>query len=628
MYRQPLRRHIQDLSDGSAREPHWGYADRVVPCKKDAGTCAYLDLVYAAHDRSMLYVGIFWATICAVLAVWIVARFVSRPVGLEGCSRSAGRMTRLSASLASARRRLLLPVSGPPWLFGRGSRAQLLVLATLTGYIMVWSFVGIAYRSWLTPVKGNPAIFSTRTSLGPWSNRIGVVAFGLTPLSVLLSCRESLLSVLTGLPYQTFGFLHRWLGYIIFAQSSLHTISWCVIQLRLYQPQPKTGLEWIKEKYIIWGLVAMILLLLLFLLSTPWAIRRAGYEFFRKTHYVLAMVYIGACWGHWERLQCFLIPSFIFWGLDRAARLVRTALLHYHPWAKSGLFSSFETAEATIKMFKDDTGGQVVRLDLENDQDTWKVGQHFFLCFPRCSFWQSHPFTPLNLPVLRNGSVRHSYIIRSMGGETRKLTARHPSTSVLLTGPYGEDVASRVASRNVICVAGGTGIAYVMPLLLRLAQQQPIPDRRIELVWAVRHLSHVEWVREEMDSLQRSQKTLNLTVRVFATRDGETPLRDKAEAVSADPSPSDEPVNNNDGMSIHKTGDGVTESSRHPDLHRLVTDFVESTVSGPTAIVASGPGGVLTDLRAVAAGINSPSKVWKGKTRFDVDLILDDRMEW
>ncbi|RDA95000.1 hypothetical protein CP533_0133 [Ophiocordyceps camponoti-saundersi (nom. inval.)] len=626
-------RHIQNHSDAAGHEQHWGYPDRVVPCTNDAGSCAYLDIVYEAHDRGMLHVGIIWATICGLVSLWFLLRLVCRPVGFVAFpSRAGGRSRRrLCATLASLRRRFFLPVAARP-VFGRGSRMQVFVLASLAAYLFIWTFVGIAYRKWLTPVKGQPGIFNTRTSLGPWSDRVGVIAYALTPLSILLSSRESLLSVLTGLPYQTFSFLHRWLGYIIFLQGSLHTIGWFVIQFRLYQPQPSAGLKWIKETYIIWGLVAMILLTLMFLLSLPWVIRRTGYEFFRKAHYVLAMVYIGACWGHWDKLSCFLIPSFIFWGLDRAARLVRTGLLHYHPWSSSsGILTGFRPATASLKIFKDASDGEVVRLDLDNNQDVWTIGQHYYLCFPQCSVWQSHPFTPLNVPVLRNGTVRHSYIIRSRGGETRKLAKLadgSTSTPVLLTGPYGEDLMSRVATSNIICVAGGTGISYVLPLLLRLAQQQhqSVTDRRIGLVWAVRHLRDVEWVREEMDTLHQSQKTLNLTVRVFATRDVKAATAEKA--VNTTVSAAEGSSSDDDGISVHKTGDGATDSHRHPDLGRIVNDFVESTVSGPTAIVASGPGSVITDLRAIAAALNSPSKVWKGQQRYDVDLICDDRMEW
>lgn len=53
----------------------------------------------------------------------------------------------------------------------------------------------------------------------------------------------------------------------------------------------------------------MVLLFLLFALSTPWAIRLTGYKFFPKSHYVLAMIYIGACIGHWGKLSCYLVPA-------------------------------------------------------------------------------------------------------------------------------------------------------------------------------------------------------------------------------------------------------------------------------------------------------------------------------
>ncbi|PHH88922.1 hypothetical protein CDD83_6884 [Cordyceps sp. RAO-2017] len=644
-------RHIQNHSDADNVEPHWGYPDRVVPCKNDAGSCAYLDTVYRAHDLGMLYVGILWATILGILLLWVCLRHAGRPAGLVAGTPSRSGLDRARSALAALRRRHLLPDASRR-LFGRTTRLQVLVLAILAGYLLVWSFVGIAYNSWVTPVKNQPGVFNTRTGLGPWSDRVGVLAYALTPLSVLLASRESLLSVLTGLPYQTFNFLHRWLGYIIFVQGSLHTIGWCIIQLRLYQPQPKVGLEWVVQTYIVWGLVAMILLTLLFILSTPWAIRRTGYEFFRKAHYVLAMVYIGACWGHWDKLKCFLIPSLILWGLDRGARLVRTALLHYHPWAAS----KFSPVKAAMTRFTDDQDGDVIRLDFTLEQDPWAVGQHFYLCFVECSVWQSHPFTPLNAPVLQGGHVRHSYIVRAKAGETKKLarlaagklpssdpsktTSAAPTTPVILTGPYGEDLMSSISAgnagfnSNIICIAGGTGIAYVMPVLLQLARRHPVPDRKIELIWAMRHQSNVEWIQEEMECLQRAQKTLNLTIRLYATRDSKIPAAEKGASTAKDhelgsaSSSSDGICACDDGVSVHKTGDGETGSDRHPNLRELVGEFVESTITGRTTVFASGPGGMITDLRATVAALNCPSKVLKGRERFIVELVCDDRLEW
>ncbi|KAI5848386.1 hypothetical protein BZA05DRAFT_403927 [Tricharina praecox] len=42
--------------------------------------------------------------------------------------------------------------------------------------------------------------------------------------------RENIFSLITGIPYQHFNFMHRVLGWIIFAQSLLHTIGWTIVQ--------------------------------------------------------------------------------------------------------------------------------------------------------------------------------------------------------------------------------------------------------------------------------------------------------------------------------------------------------------------------------------------------------------
>lgn len=256
-------RHIQNFSEGGAVEYHWGYANRQVPCTNDAGSCAYLDVVYHSHDLGMLYSGIIWATILGLLFFWAIYNFSK-----SGSNEAPGFFARARNALGAYQRQYLLPEFARP-IFGRTTRTQILVLAVLTGYLTVFSFVGIVYNTWVTPVKKLPGVYNTRTSLGPWADRVGVIAYALTPLSILLSSRESLLSLITGLPYQSFNFLHRWLGYIIVAQSILHTIGWSIIEIRLYQPQPSVAKAWITQLYMIWGVVGMIFLLALFILSTP-----------------------------------------------------------------------------------------------------------------------------------------------------------------------------------------------------------------------------------------------------------------------------------------------------------------------------------------------------------------------
>lgn len=662
-------RHIQDHDvANTTMVPYWGYAERVVPCTNDPGSCEYLEAVYSAHQIGMTYTGVLWLTILGIVLAWAFLRHVGRPDSFSTSvlipiednekqststfARPAG-LARIRRSIAATTRRYFLPDALRP-IFGRTTRFQVLILAALAGYLTIWTFVSITYKTWVTPVKDSPGVYNTRTGLGPWSDRIGVLAYALTPLSVLLATRESILSLLLGVPYQSFNFLHRWLGYIIFVQSSLHTIGWCIIEVRLYQPQPEVGIEWITQTYMIWGIVAMILLTLLFVLSTPWGIRLTGYEFFRKAHYVLAMVYIGACWGHWQQLKCFLIPSLIFWFLDRGARLVRTAFLHYHRLPSGHM--GFRAAPSSITVFPDpDERGDIVRLDLDNDQDAWAVGEHFYLCFTEGSIWQSHPFTPLNAPIVRNGKVKHSYLFRAKGGETKKVTdlvskklASNPraTTPVILTGPYGErNMTDLTPNTNIVCIAGGTGITYVLPILLELSRQAISPNRKIELVWAMRHASNAEWVEAELDLLHKVQKALNLKIRLYATRDvrssgsstrsvsdGEDSKKKDGETTkevgSSSSESAEEACNCGEEVPVRKIGGGVIDVDRHPDLEKLVHDFVGSTVTGPTTVFASGPGGMISDLRSIVAGCNSGSKVWRGEERFDVRLVCDDRLEW
>ncbi|KAI1150051.1 ferric reductase like transmembrane component-domain-containing protein [Nemania diffusa] len=645
-------RHIQNLSDADSLEPHWGYYSRAIPCTNDAGSCEYLDQVYYSHDLGILYSGILWSTILGIVFVWTIGRRIwvpSRGDGLVSRNISAGKssVTRFTRALFAHVRSLLLPDAARP-IFGRTTRLQVLILAVLASYLLIWSFAGITYQIWITPVKNSPGLYNTRSSLGPFVDRIGILAYALTPLSIFLASRESILSLLTGVPYQSFNFLHRWLGYIIFIQGSVHTIGWTIIEVRLYQPQPTTAIEWITQTYMIWGVVAMILLLLLFVLSTRWAIRFTGYEFFRKAHYVLAMLYVGACWGHWEKLQCFLLPSLLIWFLDRGARLLRTALIHYQYLPDGSM--GFRAAPASLTHFEDAEHGDVVRMDFTQPHEPWKIGQHFYLCFAESSIWQSHPFTPLSLPQTRNGSVTHSYILRAKKGETKKMTdlalrklAQSPSatTPVILTGPYGESIAEALMPEdNLLCVAGGTGITYVLPVLLDLIQKPAVRERKIQLIWAVRRKADMCWVEQEIIAINKAVASHGIEVNIYVTRESNSStasLQDEkleeqvvnVKEACGSPSCLSTLINGIQtpiSLDIQKLGSrGLNQ---HPDLKSLVGEFVESTVRGPTKVFGSGPGGMISDLRSIVAACNSGAKVWRGNERFDVGLICDDRLEW
>ncbi|KAJ4385966.1 hypothetical protein N0V93_008857 [Gnomoniopsis smithogilvyi] len=601
----------------------------------------------------MLYTGIFWASILAILLLWGVGRrvspsqpaleqLISRADSEVRESREFGGVRKLKGTLSSLRRRFFLQDFSPR-LLGHVTRLQVTILLILAAYLLVLSFIGISYKTWITPVSKSPGLYNTRTSLGPFADRIGVLAYALTPLSILLASRESLLSLLTGVPYQSFMFLHRWTGYIILVQSSVHTLGWVIVEAKLYQPQPSTWYSLVGELYIQWGFVALAVLVLLWVLATPLGIKLTGYEMFRKVHYCLAMVYIGAIIGHWEQLQCFLIPGMLLWFFDRLGRAIRTGMLHYQ-WLPTKGKWGFEAAHARVVHWEDERNGDVIRLDFEHIQQPWELGQHFFLCFTEGSIWQSHPMTPLSLPMAdKSGRVRHSYVIRAKSGETKKIAGiaarklaalgNAPSlgedkttagaevtTPVILTGPYGIDiVGSLTPQTNVLCIAGGTGITFVLPVLLKLVRERRVSSRRIGLVWAIRRDVDVKWVEAELNEIKETGCSHGVKVDVYVTRE--------KNHTSISSASSDAGGCDCKDAGHHHPSNVEAPEARRPRLDEIVKEFLSSVLRGPSTVYASGPGGLIGDLRTAVAASNKARKVWRGDDRGDVRLVCDDRLE-
>ena len=314
--------------------------------------------------------------------------------------------------------------------------------------------------------------------------------------------------------------------------------------------------------------------------------------------------------------------------------MVSMGMLHYGYWSEEGRWG-FRAVEGKARLWRDGELGDVVRLDFDHVQKPWSVGQHFFLCFTEGSIFQSHPFTPLSLPMAdAAGKVRHSYIFRAKGGETKKIAdvlvkkaaaGTALATSVIMQGPYGENIAEGLTQDvNVLCVAGGTGITYVLPVLLRLVREKPEPGRKLELVWAVKRKQDLEWVEPEMEELRRLGAAHDLRIRTFVTSEPLT-VTSKEVRVTDDKGRTE---SDDDIESAQDTPSTRSGTDHRPDVAAAVSDFVAGVAHGQTRVFGSGPVGMVVEMRAAVAKCNSGGKVWKGEERFDVRLVCDDRLEW
>jgi len=502
-------------------------------------------------------------------------------------------------------------------------------------------FIGIWYQTLVTPIKKFPGNTNTRTGLGGWSSRIGVFAYALTPFTVLLGIRESLLSLATGISYQNFNFFHRWTGRIIFAQATLHTIGWTIVEARLYRT-PHNFRNTLAQQYIIFGVVAQFFITFLYIFSTSWAIRWTGYAFFKKSHILISILYIGACWGHWDLLWCWCVASLALIVLDVGARWLRTLLLHSGYGTSRSLFT-LKAATATVEHIGDEQDS-CIRLDFDFEHSAWQPGQHFFLCFPAIGLWQSHPFTPCSAPIPGSKIQHHTYLIRTHSGITAKLARLAQSnggtceTSVVLTGPYGISSIDHTP-HNSLFVAGGTGVTSVFPTLLH----EHAAGHVIDFVWIIRKAQDLLWLAPDLARLKGAlgkEEQGGTRVRIFVTREaGDAEMsatRTPSSGASIISSSSitrdldDEKHNVSDTIRpVNSTSTSTLQSllqptanfeitfldGARPSIADIVAEFAERAALNEKSVrvVSAGTVTMGSELRAEVAIRNRPGEVSKGR---------------
>jgi NAD(P)H-flavin reductase len=368
------------------------------------------------------------------------------------------------------------------------------------------------------------------------------------------------------------------------------------------------------SQYIIFGVVAMFLITLMLVLSTKAAVKWFGYEFFKITHWIIAVLYIGACWGHWDRLWCWMVPSLALIGIDQMLRVMR--ICYIHMGGKTGKLG-FRAAQAEIKVLGQDDD-LVVRLDFEYEhREAWKAGQHFHLCFPSLSIWQSHPFTASSSPDSSKTTQHHTYILRVRSGQTAELaTLESTSIPIILTGPYGNG-HPKYETPNVLTIAGGTGVTFTLPIALEALNQPIIPQAVVDFVWIIRRSEDLLWLATELGQLKAMLKNApSLRIKIFITRESQSnaPVkeskRDKdvseASSGSSQERREDELLEiNSPRFSIEFLGD------HHPSVAEVVDDFMERSAnkSGSVEIVGSGPEELGSDLRSAVANINGSEAI-------------------
>ncbi|CAG7963025.1 unnamed protein product [Penicillium salamii] len=335
-----------------------------------------------------------------------------------------------------------------------------------------------------------------------------------TPGLVLAAGRNNPLVQLLGISFDTFNFMHRWVGRVIAANAVIHMSAVLASQAYTHGTEYVLYALWQQRLYLC-GLIAILGFLFIVLQSLSPA-RHAFYELFLHLHIALALMSFIALWYHLKNLpqQQVLLGTLILWGLDRASRL---AILI---WRNVGRRPTTATIEALP--------GSVARVDVAVSRAwSFRPGQHMYLYMPCLGLWTSHPFTVAwtsksssatpsekrgssdSLRALIGGSetTTVSILVKGQDGFTKKLIQKveesaegHIKALALAEGPFG-GIHSLDSYGTLLLIAGGIGITHPMSYLNQAVStftESKTATRKVHLVWIVRNLDHLTWVQKFM----------------------------------------------------------------------------------------------------------------------------------
>ncbi|RPB22381.1 hypothetical protein L211DRAFT_826933 [Terfezia boudieri ATCC MYA-4762] len=639
------------------------YGSLEIPTCIGEETCDYWENYYIQHNRHVLLMFITWGLIAFIL---LVAAFITRyprignrvqrqAMNDEEESSTAKKGSTFQVWSASCRRHLL-PKSHMGILLSM-TRLQALLVVLLFVYAILFSFIGIAYKEWVDPTKQPGHRIGFNEFVG---NRTGCLAFALVPLVFVLASRDNIFSLITGISYQNFNLLHRWVGRCIFIFTFAHALLWSVELGFTYQRQPT---HYRNKGYLEWGVCAAVLATYLILHSLSVVRKRTGYEFFKKTHKVVAILFLGACWGHWRKMREWMIAGVVIVFLDRAIRYARVFFIHMN-WASSerGPFGlrSFEGTISRHYDAEDNIDTLVLRLPKATVK--YDAGQHFFLTFPTMSLFESHPFTPASVRGREETGIFYEqlYIIRVCDGQTKRLAkyckdagVEYPMPSVC-SGPYGSPNVLDEGAENVQLIAGGTGVSFTLPIAINIVAEarqdrRRTAARRVDFVWIVRRKRNVDWIRDELNKLKRDAHFggVDLHIKIVITRD----CNKSEKEVESTPTSPVESVSGVTGIDIEKeieiqklsaekeamaTTSSVSSAGaeqetdwlqdRHPQVGEIVKRFWEQRcIRGRVQVLACGPPSMASELRGAIAGCNVPEMVKRGEERGAVGYHWDAR---
>lgn len=381
--------------------------------------------------------------------------------------------------------------------------------------------------------------------------RTGILAtVNMIPL-ILLAGRNNPAIALLKVSFDTYNLLHRWIGRIVVVEAIAHTIAWAANSVQA-KGSHGTWQAVCGDPFLQYGMVGTVAMAII-LFQSPSVIRHAFYETFLHLHQALAFTAILGVYVHLEVAQLPALPYIRtvvgLWASERLLRVFRLAYLN--------ISHKHGCTNVVVEALQ----GEACRVTFNLPRHvTVRPGSHVYAYLPRVSLWMSHPFsvawtnvdsepptgaqlpsptippTPgslekqMTLPPLNSSKAPTSIslIMAARTGMTRKIynKARASEGGILrvagyVEGPYaGHD--SLKSYGTVVLFAGGAGITHHLVQIRHLiaaSQAGTVATRKIVLVWSVRSVEMLSWVRPWMDEILKMEGRRGiLKILLFVTK--------------------------------------------------------------------------------------------------------------
>mmetsp|Transcript_19262 Transcript_19262/g.28690 ORF Transcript_19262/g.28690 Transcript_19262/m.28690 type:complete len:498 (-) Transcript_19262:62-1555(-) len=332
-------------------------------------------------------------------------------------------------------------------------------------------------------------LFAGLTLAGSGSD-YGDACIYMSALILLPVSRNSIFTVLTGVPFERLIKYHRWISYYTLVPYILHGV-----------------LEggWVDDWTDLTGTITLACLGFLVLTSLEF-IRRRFYEVFYVLHFSFIGLVIFAVL-HTGKAAAAFAPGLVLWGIDILLRLLNMR----------------KTVQARITLLPED----MVLVEVPKNDETrtvlskYKPGQHCYLNVPSISALQSHPFSMSSAPHEKSATFH----IKNLGNWTNKLQQRTDRKELITTridGPYGRTTVPYKRYRGLVLVGGGTGFTPMLSILkdfhYRKCHKLRANAEHIEVFWVCRSTNALNgWFRQDLQTLI-DQTDVPMEIHCYVTR--------------------------------------------------------------------------------------------------------------